>query len=174
MRKGPHVPTALALLAAAIACVFPLAADAQQPTQAQANAIRQSCRSDYQAHCASVPTGGTAALQCLQSNVAKLSPACQQAVGATTGAATSGAPAGTAQPPAAPPAAAAQPRPAPAPALTPRQEAALMRQSCGPDFRAFCRGVPLGGGRAISCLADHQENLSSGCRNALAAARGAR
>jgi hypothetical protein len=163
MRKGPHVPTALALLAAAIACVFPLAAGAQQPTQAQANAIRQSCRSDYQAHCASVPTGGTAALQCLQSNVAKLSPACQQAVAATTGGAPSG-----------PPAAAAQPRPAPAPALTPRQEAALMRQSCGQDFRAFCRGVPLGGGRAISCLADHQESLSPGCRNAMAAARGAR
>ena len=170
MRKGQPVPTALALLAAATICVFPLAAGAQQPTQAQANAIRQSCRSDYQANCASVPTGGTAALQCLQSNLAKLSPACQQAVGATTGAARSGAPAGTAQPTA--PAATAQPRPAPA--MNPRQQAVLMRRACGVDFRTFCRGVPLGGGSAMSCLADHQESLSPGCRDAIAAARGAR
>lgn len=30
-------------------------AQAQQPTAAQTNAIKQSCRSDYQANCASVP-----------------------------------------------------------------------------------------------------------------------
>ena len=71
------VPPILALLASG--------ALAQQPTQAQANAIRQSCRSDYQAHCASVPTGGSAALQCLKDNLASLSPGCQGAVGATEG-----------------------------------------------------------------------------------------
>ena len=32
---------------------------AQQPTQAQVNAIRQACRADYQTYCASVPTGGS-------------------------------------------------------------------------------------------------------------------
>ncbi|HEX4617721.1 MAG TPA: cysteine rich repeat-containing protein [Stellaceae bacterium] len=61
---------------------------AQQPTQAgqsnqaQINAVRQACRSDYMAHCSSVPTGGSAALACLQQNMQSLSAPCQQAVGA--------------------------------------------------------------------------------------------
>ncbi len=38
------------------------AALAQQPSRAQIGAIRANCRADYQAHCASVPTGGLAAL----------------------------------------------------------------------------------------------------------------
>ena len=62
------------------------------PTQAQQDAIRSSCQSDYRSYCASVPTGGSAALECLQKNVASLSPSCQQAVNAATGAAA--APAG--------------------------------------------------------------------------------
>src|SRR5262249_41735309 len=55
------------------------------PTQAQQQAIRSSCQSDYRAHCASVPTGGSAALQCLEQNLSSLSSACQQAVKAATG-----------------------------------------------------------------------------------------
>ena len=47
---------------------------AQQPSPAQASAIRSSCRGDYQAHCAGVPTGGQASLACLQQNMAGLSP----------------------------------------------------------------------------------------------------
>jgi Cysteine rich repeat len=152
------IPPILALLASG--------ALAQQPTQAQANAIRQSCRSDYQAHCASVPTGGSAALQCLKDNLASLSPGCQSAVGATEGGAAAHAPA------------ASQGRPVPAPgtppAMTPREQAGLMRHACGGDFRAFCQGVQLGGGRALKCLADHQESLSPPCREALMSARGAR
>lgn len=132
---------------------------AQQPTQAQANAIRQSCRADYQAHCASVPTGGSAALQCLQGNMASLSPACQSAVGATES--------GTAAPPsagAAPPAQSAAP-------MTPREQAGVMRRACGGDFRRYCRGVQPGGGRALACLTDHRESLSPPCQEALASAR---
>ena len=132
------------------------AAGAQQPSQAQANAIRQSCRRDYQAHCSSVPTGGAAALQCLQANIASLSPACQSAVGATERGATA--------PPAGVPAQAA-------PMSPPREQAAMMRRACGGDFREYCRGVGLGGGRALACLADHRESLSPGCREALAAMR---
>ncbi len=60
-------------------------AQALQPTSAQANAIRQSCRADFQANCAGVPTGGQAALACLQQNAAKTSPACQQALRAVSG-----------------------------------------------------------------------------------------
>ena len=71
-------------------------AHAQQPTSAQASAIRSACRSDYQANCAGVPTGGQAALACLKQNAAKTSPACQQAlraVGGTAAAAPATAPA---------------------------------------------------------------------------------
>src|SRR6476659_2622209 len=108
------------------------AAGAQQPTQAQADAIRQSCRGDYQAHCASVPTGGAAALQCLQANIASLSPACPSAVGATERGAAAPSAGGAAVPGRA------------APMAPPREQAAMMRRACGGDFREYCRGVGLG------------------------------
>jgi hypothetical protein len=53
---------------------------AQKPSQSQLNAMRQSCRSDYMAHCSTVPTGGAPALNCLKQNLSNLSPACQSAV----------------------------------------------------------------------------------------------
>ncbi len=55
-----------ALLAAA---TFATAAPgfAQAPSQAQRDAIKSQCRSDYIAHCSSIPPGGEASLQCLQS-----------------------------------------------------------------------------------------------------------
>ncbi len=148
---------------------FAMPAAAQQPTQAQASAIKQSCRSDYQSYCSSVPTGGSAALQCLQQHVSSLSGACQAAVNAVGGG-SPGAVAHGSQ--AAPPAGA--PPAAPPPAMTPRQEAILMRRSCGGDFRAYCQGVELGGGRAVACLAQNEARLSPRCRGALAEARGAR
>src|SRR6266480_1497838 len=52
----------------------------QAPTDAQRSAIRSQCRSDYEAHCASVPPGGAASLQCLQKNMSSLSSGCQAAV----------------------------------------------------------------------------------------------
>lgn len=141
---------------------------AQQPTQAQANAIRQACRADYQTHCANVPTGGSAALSCLQQNASSLSPGCQTALGAVShgGAAAEGAPS--------PPPTARTPGAASAPRMSPRQEVALMRRACGPDYRAFCRGVQPGGGRALACLQDHADSLSHQCRSALMAARQSR
>ena len=103
-------------LAAVILTAAPLA-PAQQPSSAQANAIRQSCRADFQANCAGVPTGGQAALACLQQNAAKASPACQQALRAASG--TASASSGTAAAPtsaaAQAPASAAARAPAPAP-----------------------------------------------------------
>jgi hypothetical protein len=161
-----HPLVRLTLLTGLICVAFTGVAGAQPPSQAQADAIRQSCRGDYQAHCSGVPTGGSAALQCLQRNLASLSSPCRTAVSAAEG---GGAPN---------PSAASQGRPAPSPAMappmTPREEVALMRHSCGGDFRALCRGVALGGGRAMACLADHQESLSPPCREAMAAARGSR
>ena len=156
----------LTLLTGLICGAFAGAARAQQPSPAQADAIRQSCRGDYQAHCAGVPTGGSAALQCLQRNLASLSSSCRTAVSTAEG---GGAPNPSAASQGRPP-----PAPAMAPAMTPREQAALMRRSCGGDFRALCRGVSLGGGRALACLADHQESLSPPCREAMATARGGR
>lgn len=149
------------------------------PTSAQQSALKSSCQSDYRANCASVPPGGSAALQCLQQNLAKLSPACQQAVTAASGGA---APAPTAAnpPPAAatpgitPPKAAAPvakaPPPPPPMQMSPRQEAMLVRQYCRADFARYCGTVRLGAGNGAACLRANASRLSPGCRQALAAA----
>ncbi len=54
------------------------------PSQAQIGAIRQACRADYMQFCAAVPTGGGAALQCLQRHDTQLSAACGDAVRAVS------------------------------------------------------------------------------------------
>ena len=107
----------LALLAGLVALAMTEDA-AAQVTADQQSAIKASCRSDFMSKCSGVRPGGAEALQCLQKNVAALSPSCQSAVSATLpkpAAATPSAP-----PPAPPkPAAAAAPPPpvaAPAPA----------------------------------------------------------
>lgn len=159
---------------AAVAFCFDAAVVMAAPTQAQQDAIRSSCQSDYRTYCSSVPTGGSAALQCLEKNVSSLSSSCQQAVRAASGtaaAAPTTAPAATAEP-AAPatnePAAAAAPATPPAPVvLQPKQEMALMRQACGRDYRNYCAGVRIVGGGAVSCLLSHAASLSQGCKSAL-------
>src|SRR4051794_20096227 len=70
---------------------------AQAPSQAQRDAIKSQCRSDYIAHCSSVPPGGEASLQCLQKNMSSLSSSCQSAVRAVEAPAAA-APAATAKP----------------------------------------------------------------------------
>jgi Cysteine rich repeat len=147
---------------------------AQQPSQAQVKAVRQACRTDYQTYCASVPTGGSAALACLKENAQSLSAPCQQAVGALGGAAAAPqrqAPAATA---AGTPAPAAPAYRSPPPQMSPRQEVYLLRRACGPDYRAFCSYVPVGGGRVIECLRENGPSLSRQCRSALTSAMRAR
>ena len=63
-------------------------ASAQAPSQAQRDAIKSQCRSDYMAHCSSIPPGGEASLQCLQKNMSSLAPGCQSAVRAVEAPAT--------------------------------------------------------------------------------------
>src|ERR1700688_4928449 len=93
---------------AAILLAVTMPAFPQVPTDAQRSAIRSECRSDYEAHCASVPPGGAASLQCLQKNMSSLSSSCQAAVRAVEAPAASTAePAPTAAP--APAAATAKP-----------------------------------------------------------------
>jgi hypothetical protein len=146
---------------------------AQQASEAQRNAIRQACGADYQARCANVPAAGQAAFACLERNMASLSPACQRAVTAVSaGAAPRGATSSSAAPaPAAPQSAGTVQSVAP---MSPRQELMVLRQSCGGDFRSYCSGVPLGGGRAIACLRAHADALSPQCWEALSAARSGR
>jgi hypothetical protein len=128
-------------LAGLFLCCLTGSAVAQQPTQAQRDAIRQSCRSDYQSYCASVPAGGRASLQCLQEHLTDLSPPCQAAVNVV---AEGHAPA------------AAQAAPQAAPPMSRRQEAALLREACGQDFSAYCHDVRLGGGCGLARLAENQ------------------
>ena len=108
-----------ALLSIGLCFWLPAGPVAAQPSQEQQNAIRSNCRSDYMANCSSVRPGGREALQCLQRNVAKLSPACQSAVNAVTPPSppqTTAAPvAAPTPPPAAPPVAASPAPAAPAP-----------------------------------------------------------
>jgi hypothetical protein len=87
-----------AMLAGAIA--ISASAFAQAPTDAQREAIRSACRSDYMAHCSSVPPGGLESLQCLQKNMSGLSGSCKSAVSAVETPAA--APAAKSETPAAP------------------------------------------------------------------------
>ena len=144
----------------------------KKPDDAQVAAIRGACRSDYQKVCAGVPTGGSAALQCLQKNKSKVSAPCQQAVGAASGAAATSAAGGAT--PAAPATAApaGAPATAPAPALVlrpmrPREELFVLRSACGGDVRSLCGGVQPGGGRIVQCLATRAASLSPACKEVL-------
>ncbi|MDI7862778.1 growth hormone receptor binding protein [Rhizobiaceae bacterium n13] len=147
-----------------LAGLFGGTALAQQPTQAQQEAIRSACRSDFMAQCSGVTPGGKEALTCLQQHRASLSAACQQAVSAIgsvpKSSTTKTTPSTSEMPPA--PATSGQ-----APAFSPRQELIIAREACGGDFRTYCRTVPLGGGRAIACLRENMSRLSPGCQKVL-------
>ena len=158
-------------------------AAAAQPSAAQQNAIKQNCRNDFMSHCSGVQPGGAQALSCLRTNAARLSPACKSAVAAIGGGAAAPKPAPSVAPPAAapkpavavaPPAAAAgaAPPPAamPAPKLNSLREARIIREFCFTDFKVLCRGVRLGQGRALQCLAANAPALSPGCKAAMAQA----
>ena len=144
-------------------------APAKKPSSAQVAAIRSACRSDYQKLCAGVPTGGTPALQCLEKNKSKVSPACEQAVSAASGGGAAPAAGG---PPATAATASPGAAPAAAPALVlrpmrPREELFVLRSACGGDVRALCGGTPVGGGRIVRCLATQAASLSPACKEVL-------
>ncbi len=166
---GPK-PEAPARASAPPAPAAPAAAPAAPtaPTAQQKAAIRAACRSDFMSGCSGVQPGGAEALQCLKRNEAQLSAACRSAVAAIAGgagaaAAPSGAPAATAAPAVAPI--------GPMPMLRPRQALAIV-QICGVEVRSLCAGIPFGGGRIISCLAENASSLSPSCYGALSAAAG--
>jgi hypothetical protein len=160
---------------------------AQAPTDAQREAIRSACRSDYMAHCSSVPPGGLESLQCLQKNMSSLSGSCKSAVNAVEApspAAKSETPA--AAPKAETPAATEPAKPATAEAPAPAApkaastaakkptdaQIAAIRSACRSDYPKVCAGVPTGGAPALQCLDKNKSKVSSGCQQALNAAGG--
>ena len=162
-------------VAAILATAAP--AFAQAPSQAQRDAIKSQCRSDYIAHCSSVPPSGEASLQCLQKNMSSLSSSCQSAVRAVEAPAAA-KPADTAAPKAAAPAAATTTAPkaaestaAPAGQPTSAQISAV-RSACRSDYPKVCAGVPTGGAPALQCLEKNKAKLSAGCEKAVSAASG--
>src|SRR5262245_32993762 len=158
-----------------------------QPTEAQKEAVKSACRSDYVAHCSSVTPGGEAALQCLAKNMSSLSSGCQSAVKAVEAAAApksepaKSEPAKTeAAPAAAPKTEAAKPAAEPkgdtkAAAATSAAkkptdaQAAAIRSACRGDYSKVCAGVPTGGAPALECLEKNKAKVSAGCGKALAA-----
>jgi hypothetical protein len=180
----------ISLATAGLAIATP--AYSQAPTDAQRSAIRAECRTDYQAHCASIPPGGMASLQCLQKNMSSLSSGCQSAVRAVGAPSESKAeppaPAKTESEPAVAPkeeSTVASPRPAAegAAAVTPKPamgttskpsdaKVAAIRSACRSDYSRVCAGVPTGGAPALQCLEQNKSRVSQACRKAVAAVNG--
>ena len=163
------------------AAIFATAAFAQAPSQAQRDAIKAQCRSDYMAHCSSVPPGGEASLQCLQKNMSSLSSSCQSAVraveapaapAATTAKPAEAAPAKSAAPAAATTAAPKSAEPKAAATQPTSAQISAIRSACRSDYPKVCAGVPTGGAPALQCLEKNKVKLSAACGNAVAAASG--
>jgi hypothetical protein len=174
------------LLLASMIFGFAVPAFSQAPTEAQRSAIRSACRSDYQAHCASIQPGGAASLQCLQQNMSSLSPSCQTAVRAVEAPAAPKAETAPDAPKAdsapaieaAEPAAESAPPPAPKAAASAASKKpssapiAAVRSACRSDYQKNCAGVPTGGAAALNCLKKNTPKLSSRCQQAVNAAGG--
>ncbi|MGB7257538.1 MAG: hypothetical protein WBD48_05625 [Pseudolabrys sp.] len=166
---------ALAPALAALALIAITQTAYAQPTSAQQSAMRSNCRSDFMSKCSGVTPGGKEALECLQKNVATLSPACKSAVSATLPApATASAPPPaapkapppprTAARPPAPKTASAPPKaaaPAAAPAAVETEQqatgggfvpgAGIVMKACARDLLMHCPGI-AGNGKAVACL----------------------
>jgi hypothetical protein len=141
---------------------------AQQPTQAQRDAIRAACRSDFMANCSGVQPGGKEAFECLLQNDAKLSPSCQAAVNAAAPkAAEPAAPAAPAN------AAPAQSETAPpgvqvAPAEAQSEELKTVQQACTlNDLVAHCSWIAPNNPEILQCLKANAADLSPNCQAAL-------
>ena len=178
---------AVALGAVMTVAIFAGAAPAfsQAPSEAQREAIKSECRSDYMAHCSSIPPGGEASLQCLQKNMSSLAPGCQSAVKAVEApaapkaesapaAATAKPAAETAAKPAAAAPKATESKPASSTAAKQPTSAQIsaIRSACRADYPKVCACVPTGGAPALQCLEKNKAKLSPSCEKAVAAASG--
>ena len=182
---------AMARGALLVTAFFATAALAQAPSEAQRDAIKSQCRSDYMAHCSSIPPGGEASLQCLQKNMSSLSAGCASAVRAVEAPA---APQGRSRPaapkaetaPAAPKTETLPPQRPRSPPLSCRTQGrrkraakqptsaqtSAIRSACRTDYPKVCAGVPTGGAPALQCLEKNKAKLSAACATAVGAASG--
>ena len=169
-----------AVLAAAIV-VTATSSFAQGPSEAQKQAVKSACRSDYMAHCSSVQPGGEAALQCLAKNMSSLSSGCQSAVRAIeASAASKSEPAKTETAPAGTPktetTAAEQGESKPAATTAAKKptdaQVSAIRSACRGDYQKVCAGVPTGGAPALQCLEKNKSRVSAACQTAVAAVSG--
>src|ERR1700759_4883479 len=175
-----RIKTTAALL---LAATFALAtqAYAQGPSEAQRAAIKSNCRSDYIAHCSSIPPGGAASLECLQKNMGSLSASCASAVRAVE--APAAAPKTAEEPKAEPktetkeaaPAAKetkAEPKAAGAAKKPSQAQISAIKSNCRSDYPKVCAGVPTGGEAALDCREKNKGKVSAACAKAVAAVGG--
>ena len=175
-----------------LAATFALAtqAFAQAPSEAQREAIKSNCRSDYIAHCSSIPPGGAASLECLQKNMSSLSASCAGAVRAVE--APAAAPKTAEEPKSEPKAEPKRTRPsrrklrrlpkeAAKPAAEPKAastkkpsqaQVSAIKSACRSDYPRVCAGVPTGGAPALECLEKNKAKVSAACAKAVAAVGG--
>lgn len=129
-------------------------AAAPTPTPEQMNALKFTCRADFNRRCKGVPPGPEA-FTCLQANEARLSPNCRTSVAAIAEEMSDGAapaiPADTLAPKVGKPSVA---------------NAVVMLRACKLDLIRHCHGVKPGDGRELACLAAHESSLSPRCRMA--------
>jgi hypothetical protein len=152
-------------------------APAQQPTEAQRDAIRAACRSDFMANCSGVQPGGKEAFECLLRNDAKLSPSCQTAVNAAApkpaepAAAAAPAPATPAQSETTPPAAKVERAPPGiqvAPAEAQNEALKTVQQACTlNDFVSHCSWIAPNNPEILQCLKANAADLSTNCQAAV-------
>jgi hypothetical protein len=155
-------------------------ASAQQPTQAQRDAIRAACRSDFMANCSGVQPGGKEAFACLLRNDARLSAPCQAAVNAA--APKPAEPAAAAAPAAPAPAAPASSETAPpdakverappgiqvAPAEAQNEQLKTVQQACTlNDFVSHCSWIAPNNPEILQCLKANAADLSPNCQAAV-------
>lgn len=169
---------AFSVLAGAVLMMVATPALSQGPSEAQKEAVKSQCRSDYMAHCSSVPPGGEASIQCLAKNMSSLSAGCAGAVRAIEAAAAPAAAAPAAAAPAkgAAPATAAKPAAAtaakPAAGQPTSAQVNAVKSACRSDYPKVCASVPPGGAPALECLEKNKAKVSAGCQKAVAAATG--
>lgn len=99
-----------------------------------------TCRPEIERFCKDVKPGKGAVARCLAENEAELSPACRESV--------------------------AQSRRR---AVQARRNAKALAEACRADADKLCPGLQPGQGRVVSCLVEKKEQVSPGCRKAIAA-----
>src|SRR5262249_43489464 len=152
------------------------------------------CRSDYIAHCSSVPPGGAASLECLQKNMSSLSASCASAVRAVEAPSAAPKTEKAEEPKAEPKAepktetktetkaepapaaketkAATEPKAASAARKPSQAQISAIKSNCRSDYPKVCAGVPTGGQAALECLEKNKAKVSAACAKAVAAVGG--